>query len=139
MKPRPFDDPLVAAKFAAYRPSARVALLALRELIHEVASETPGVGTLVETLKWNQPAWLTRNPRSGSTIRIDATHNGHALYFHCQTRLVETFRRLYPDSFVFEGNRALHFGEGEAVPRTPLKHCIALALTYHLGSRRNCE
>jgi hypothetical protein len=136
MKTRPFEDAAVKAKFAAYRAKVRSSLLALRTLIYETAAETAGVGTIVETLKWNQPAYLTMRPQSGSTIRIDATADGFAMYFHCQTSLVETFRRLYPDALVFEGNRALRFREGEAIPVAALKHCIALALTYHLPPQR---
>ena len=132
LKPRPFLDSYVKAKFASYRARVRQHLLAVRTLIYETAADTAGVGEIVETLKWNQPAYLTVNPKSGSTIRMDATADGYALYFHCQTSLVQTFRRLYPDAFVFEGNRALRFREGEAIPPAPLRHCIALALTYHV-------
>jgi hypothetical protein len=53
------------------------------------------------------------------------------MFFHCQTSLVATFRELYPDSFAFQGNRALVFALADEVPEDALKHCIALALTYH--------
>ena len=58
------------------------------------------------------------------------------MYFHCLTTLVATFRELYPDELSFEGNRAIIFSEDEALPEDALRHCIALALTYHLNKRR---
>ena len=64
------------------------------------------------------------NAIKGSTER-------YAALFHCQTRLVATFRELYPNDFVFEGTRALIFTVGDIVPVRPLRHCVALALTYH--------
>lgn len=130
-------DPAVAAVFDAYPGPARERLLALRRLILDTAAETDGVGRVEEALKWGQPSYLTPETGSGSTIRIDAVRGDperYAIYFHCQTDLVETFRRLYPRHFSFEGNRALHFRAGDELPEAELKHCIALALTYH--SRR---
>lgn len=53
------------------------------------------------------------------------------MYFHCQTSLVETFRTLFPDDFMFEGNRAIVFRESDVVPIDALSFCIAAALTYH--------
>ena len=46
--------------------------------------------------------------KSGSTIRIDqvkAEAGQYAVYFHCQTDLVETFRELYPE-LRYGGNRS---------------------------------
>ena len=54
------------------------------------------------------------------------------MYFHCQTNLVATFRELYPTELQFEGNRSIRFARGAALPLDALRHCIALALTYHL-------
>jgi len=33
--------------------------------------------------------------------------NQYALYFHCKTTLVDTFKELYSDVLTFEGNRAI--------------------------------
>jgi hypothetical protein len=131
-------DPTVAAAFDACAPAQRAALLALRGLILETAAETPGVGPLIETLKWGEPAYLPAKARVGTTVRINAlkgSADGYALFVHCQTRLMESYRHLYPDSFVFEGDRALLFSTAQAVPEAALKHCVALALTYHLGKQ----
>ena len=51
------------------------------------------------------------------------------------TSLVDTFRELYGDVFMFEGNRAIVFGEADEIPVAELKHCISLALTYHRVKR----
>ena len=134
----PPGESQVATVFAGYAEPVRSRLLALRELIFATAAETDGVGQLVETLKWGEPAYLTERPRTGSTIRINAlkgTDDGYAMFVHCQTTLVSTYRELYPETFRFDGNRALLFSADTPVPVDPLKHCIALALTYHTRRR----
>ena len=73
---------------------ARPHMLALRSLVFETAAEMPQVGALEETLKWGEPAYLTPS-RSGTTIRMDWKPRAPevcALYFNCQTTLVETLR-----------------------------------------------
>lgn len=110
----------------------------VRDLVLATAAATPGVGPVEQALKWGQPGFLTRESGSGSTIRMDAARGrpgGYAIYFNCQTDLVETFRRLYPDSFAFEGRRALHLDAATPLPAGELGHCIALALTHHLRRR----
>ena len=100
------------------------------------AKATEGVGALQETLKWEQPSYLTAETGSGSTIRIDQVKSGakrYAVYFHCQTDLVETFRELYPTELSFGGNRSMLLEAGDELPHAALRHCIALALTYHLN------
>ena len=128
------SDPAIDAVFEGYPKSIKTRLLALRRLIFETAKATPGVGALEETLKWGQPSYLTSETRSGSTIRIDRVKTAddrYAVYFHCQTNLVETFRELYPE-LSYGGNRSILLGTGEKLPEAALRHCVALALTYHL-------
>jgi hypothetical protein len=100
--------------------------------LHTAAS-TPGAGPLEETLKWGEPAYVTTQSKSGSTVRIDRKKNQdrYAIYFNCNTTLVDTFRSLFPHSFQFEGNRALVFDVADALPTEDLAFCIAMALTYH--------
>lgn len=130
-----FQNETVASRYAEYPGTMRECLLALRSLILDVAAETEGVGQLEETLKWNEPAYLTPKTKSGTTIRINA-HKGsdseYALYVHCQTDLVDRYRQLYADELRFEGNRAVIFSRDEELPLDAVKHCIAMALTYHL-------
>ena len=113
-------------------------MLALRRLIFDTAKATKGVGTLQEALKWGQPSYLTTETKSGSTIRIDqvkAEAGRYAVYFHCQTDLVETFRELYPE-LRYGGNRSILLDAGEKLPEAALRHCVALALTYHARKRK---
>jgi hypothetical protein len=133
------SDPAVDAVFGAYPKPLRARLLALRRLILDTAAATRGVGELQETLKWGQPSYLTAATKSGSTIRIDrvkASANQYAVYFHCQTDLVATFRELYPNELTTTGNRAIIFNADDAIPEAALRHCLGLALTYHLRKRK---
>lgn len=134
-----FSAAAVAAVFKAYPPGLRRRLLFLRGLIFDVAARTPGVGELTETLKWGEPAYLTVQSGSGSTIRIDrkkAHPTQYAMYFHCQTMLVDTFRTLFPTEFRYEANRSILFEEHERVPVKQLRLCIEMALTYHRRKAR---
>ena len=134
-----FNDPAVAAVFDGYRPEVKARLLRLRDLIFKTAVETEGVGALEETLKWGQPSYLTPETKSGSTVRIGklkSDDGGIAMFFHCQTSLVETFREIYRDELAFEGNRAIVLPAGGGLPEEALRHCIAMALTYHLNKKK---
>jgi hypothetical protein len=135
----PFQSPPVAAKFESYPPKAKKAMLALRALVLRTACSTPGVGEIEETLKWGEPAYVTKNG-AGSAVRIDwkpKYPDRYAMYFHCQTDLVSTFRTLFPKDFTFEGNRALVFKLGDRLPENTLAFCIAASLTYHLNKRHS--
>jgi hypothetical protein len=142
-----FADPAVESVFAAYPRRIQARLLALRRLILETAAKTPGVGALDETLKWGQPSYLTNETRSGSTIRIDRVkpeasgdRERYALYVHCQTTLVSTFRQLYRDELSFGGNRSIVLDAGRPLSKATkaaLRHCIALALTYHRSGAKD--
>lgn len=125
-------NPKVQAVFDSYPPVLREKLLSLRQLILDTGSKTDGVGELEETLKWGEPAYVTIN-KSGSTVRIDRKKksDSYAMYFNCNTTLVETFRNLFPNDFIFEGSRALVFDINAKLPRKELAFCIGIALTYH--------
>jgi hypothetical protein len=128
----------VEAVFEACPAPARTKLKALRRLILDTAKATKGVGRIEEALKWGQPSYLTPETGSGSTIRIDrvkSADNQVAMFFHCQTDLVETFRELYP-RLSYSGNRAILLDAGAKLPEAELRHCVALALTYHLRKRK---
>lgn len=134
---RPFARPDVARVFEAYPALLRRRLLRLRRLIFDTAAAV-GVGRVEETLRWGEPAYVTTTG-SGSTIRIDRRRQSptqYAMYFHCRTSLVDTFRTAFPDTFTFEGNRAIVFDEGDRVPVRELAVCIETALTYHRKASR---
>lgn len=135
-RPAP-SNPKVAAAFSSYPARVRTKLLALRRLILDTAKTTNGVGPLEETLKWGQVSYLTTTSKSGSTIRIDQVKSEpdrYALYFHCQTNLVETFRELYPE-LAYGGNRCILLDATGELPKDALRHCVGLALTYHASKR----
>lgn len=137
-----FSDPAVDAVFNSYPGSIKAKLLGLRRLIFDTAKVTKGVGRLEETLKWGQPSYLTPETKSGSTIRIDrikATANQYAVYFHCQTDLVATFRERYAGELNFGGNRSIVLDARDKIPEAALRHCLALALTYHLNKRKTAR
>jgi hypothetical protein len=117
----------VAEVFGAYPAEIQSKLRRLRRIILDTAAKMDGVGPVEETLKWKQPAYLTK---AGSTIRIDQTKdNGVAMYFICHTDLVATFRELYPE-LDYDGNRAILLGARDKIPEDALRHCVSLALTY---------
>ncbi|MCI0504550.1 MAG: DUF1801 domain-containing protein [Gammaproteobacteria bacterium] len=139
-KDRDIKNPEVAAVFAGYPKEIKTKLMFLRQLIFDVASSTDGVGELEETLKWDQPSYLTTQTKSGSLVRIDQIKSQagkYAMYFHCQTTLVDTFKEIYRDQFEFEGNRSIIFNVKDRVPVPELSHCVSMALTYHLNKRQN--
>ena len=124
-------NPKVQTVFDAYPKDIEKKIMHLRQLILDTANETDGVDELEETLKWGEPSYLAKK---GSTIRIDwkkTKPDQYAMYFKCTSKLVGTFKVIYKDTFKFEGNRAIVFEKNDKVPNKELKHCIALALTYH--------
>ncbi len=132
-------NPEVAAVFDAYPKEVKPKLILLRQLIFDIASRTDGVGELEETLKWGQPSYLTTQTKSGSLVRIDqikSQEGKYAIYFHCQTTLVDTFKEMYRGQFVFGGNRSILFGVKDKVSVEELGHCISMALTYHLNKNQ---
>ena len=136
---KPIANAAVADVFEGYPPNIRRKLLALRALIFKTAALTQGVGELEETLKWGEPAYRTSESKIGSTVRINwkkSEPHKYAIYFNCQTDLVETFKTLFPREFEFEGNRAIVFSESATVPTDALAFCIQAALTYHRSKKK---
>ena len=124
-------NPEVDLVFANYPDFVRNKLLSMRELVIETAKEIDSITHLEETLKWGEPSYLTK---SGSTIRMDwksKSPNQYALYFKCTSRLIETFKIIFKNSFDFEGKRAIVFKIDDNIPKKELKSCIKAALTYH--------
>ena len=133
--PAPPQD--VAKVLTACPVPATSHVQALRALIYETAAELAEVGPLTETLKWGEPAYLTEAPRTGTTIRLGWDEAGKAvsLYVHCQTTLVKEWRDLYETELELIDNRQLRLPTAKALPQAALKHCIAMALTYHSRKR----
>ena len=123
-----------------YPDELKQKLLLLRQLIIDTADSLECISELEETLKWGQLSFITKNPKTGTTIRIDAfdrcdknNPQQYAMYVHCRTDFIETFRQMYPVEFNYFGKRAIIFSLDEKVAKKQLSHCVALALTYHLS------
>lgn len=113
-------------------------LLQVRELIFRAAAAHDDVGRLTETLKWGEPAYLTDESGSGSTIRLGRLKDSEqaAILFNCKTTLVDTFRERFPDQFEYRQTRALLLPVAGKLSKQALSVCLSLALTYHLDRRR---
>lgn len=133
--PAPRNMPAAVAQcFDQIRPQHRARLLKLRDQIFETATADCRIGAIEEALRWREPAYLTSVSKSGSTIRlgIDKASTHPALFFNCQTNLVETFRQQFGTTLRFVKNRAVLLDAATSETDTALRHCIHAALTYHL-------
>jgi len=125
-----FTHPGVAEVFSRYPPSVRKKMLALRKLVIEGATALNKLDSLEETLKWQEPSYLVKG---GSTLRMDwkaDKPSQYAMYFTCNTKLVDTFRELFGDRLNYEGNRAVIFKLDDELPVAEVRHCIRMALDY---------
>lgn len=123
----------VAKTYAGYPEAARRVLETVRSWTYEEAART-GAGPLTETLKWGEPAYLTGQTRSGTTLRLAWTAKapGEArVLVHCQTSLVAEWRERFGDRLGFDGHRAICLPLDAAPPEDSVRLCIAMALTYH--------
>ena len=128
----------VQKKFESYPEHVRPKLEHLRQLILDVATSDESIGELEETLKWGEPAYLTTKSKSGTTVRIDwkPKHpDQYAMYVNCQTKLVDTYRSLFPE-LTCEGDRAVIFDINQALPENEVQVCISMALKYHLTKNK---
>ena len=127
-----FSNLSVESAFLSLPHNHQLVALRLREWIHEEANELYATGGIEESLKWGQPAYLPVKPRVGSTIRVWRHDEQHvALYFNCQSTLVESFRLLFADELHYSKNRAILFDVGGPMPEVLVRQCIRMALYYH--------
>ena len=124
-------DPAAKDKFNEYPEAIKEKLWTLRRIILEAASRIEAIEAVEETLKWGEPSYIVKG---GSTIRMDwkaKKPDQYAMYFSCQTTLVETFKAIYGNTFQYEKNRAIVFPLDAVIAEEELSHCVSLALTYH--------
>lgn len=134
---KPFSNSAVEQIFLSYSPAIKKKLLELRELIYQTAEQHGEVGEIEETLKWQSPSYLTHNPKSGTTIRLDRLKLDDAKYalsVHCQTSLVAEFKQIYPE-LNYDGNRSLIMDINSELPLKAAKDFIYMALTYHVRKK----
>lgn len=104
--------------------------MGIRELIFETAAELK-LPVPEETLKWGEPAYRVKG---GSTLRFawkTKQPDVVSVFFNCQTPLIETFRELYREQFIYDGKRAIHLPIANDYSEAALRHCISLTLRYH--------
>lgn len=124
-----FSDLNVKRKFDGYPSVKREALLELRQLIFDIARELSSGGSIIESLKWNQPSYAMKK---GTPIRLDTFGEDKiALFFHCQTHLIEQFREMFQGDLDFSKNRAIILDPTQPLPMDDLRVCIQMGLTYH--------
>ncbi|WP_199611172.1 DUF1801 domain-containing protein [Flocculibacter collagenilyticus] len=122
-------------KFSCYPEHVKPVMQELRLLIFETA-KTLKLGEVEESLKWGEPSYRVKG---GSTIRIDwkpEQPTKYFMFFHCQSKLVDTFRELYSHTLEFERNRAIVFSLHDPLSchsskSLIVRHCIELAFSYH--------
>jgi hypothetical protein len=119
----------VKQKFETYPEDIYVCLMQLRTLILSVAHQE-GIDDIEETIKWGEPSYISK---IGSTIRFDwkpKTPDQYYIFFNCKTKLIDTFKEIYSDTFTYEGSRAIIFNKRDIVPLTELTHCLSMSLRY---------
>lgn len=124
-------DEAMKKHFSGYPNSVRERLVQLRKLIFKVALKCE-LGEVEESLKWGEPSYSVK---TGSPIRVDwkpRSPSHYYVFFNCNTKLVDTFRELYGDTLVFQGNRAVVMSLSEPIPEDVIEKCFELALTYKL-------
>ncbi len=130
----PFSTSAIAAVFSNYPSDLRPALISLRRLIFDTARDLPEVGALCETLKWGQPSYVPKRPRTGTPLRLGCSKTGDkvAIFTHCQSSVVPEFQQQFPDDFTYDGTRAVMFTPQTAENTFKIQTLITAALTYHL-------
>jgi hypothetical protein len=119
----------VQERFDRYPAHIRPHIFRLREIVYRVA-EDQDLGDIEEALKWGEPSY---HVKCGSPIRMDwkvKYPSQYFLFFHCQTKLVDTFRELYSEVLEFEGNRAIVLHANKKLPEEVIRHCIEMAMNY---------
>lgn len=69
--------------------------------------------------------------KSGTPIRIDKFGDKVASFFHCQTTLIEQFRKIFSHKLTFSNNRAIVLDPNKSLPVNELQFCLTSALIYH--------
>jgi hypothetical protein len=119
----------IQEKFESYPTHIKPLMLQLRELVFNIADDS-NLEVVDVSLKWGEPSYQVKH---GSPVRMDWKENSpdqYYLFFHCQTKLVDTFRELYCGRLEFEGNRGIVLHVGKKLPVNIIRHCLELAMNY---------
>lgn len=104
----------------------------LRQIVLETAATNPQVAPLAEDLKWGEPSFLTK---TGTTLRIawkPKNPDEIGLFVICRTDLLDQIRALYPQSFRYEGTRALYLSLSEPIPTDAVSYLATRTQTHKL-------
>ncbi|WP_289031520.1 DUF1801 domain-containing protein [uncultured Paraglaciecola sp.] len=132
-------EPTIKVVFERCQPSVKDTLLTIRQWVFDIANTSENIGEINECLKWGEPSYLTHTPKSGTTVRLaplKANPQRYGLFVHCQTRLIEEFRLVYPD-LDYDKNRGILFDSRDSIQEEPIKQFIFAALTYQLRKSIN--
>ena len=102
------------------------------------AAQGAETGPLDETLKWGQPAWRPRRPRTGSTLRLNwsPARPDHLMAFvDCKTDLASLMSTRFPGQFENDGRRSLAFDLNAPLPQDAIAQLAHLTFTYHRRKR----
>ena len=116
--------------FDAVEPDAKTGLIRLRDMIYATAEADPRIAPIAETLKWGQPAYVSK---TGTTLRLGVPKSGgFGLFVHCQSRVIPDYQAMFPDLDRFDGTRGLLFSSPNEIDETRHTWLIQRALTYRL-------
>ncbi len=128
-----FTDPAIEERFGSFPSTQRALLLRLRELILATASGSELPCGVDETLKWGEPSYAPVKARVGSAVRLGSFDGERvAMYFNCQTSLVEQIRSVYGDALQYSKSRAVLFAVAEPLQAETVVACARMAFRYHL-------
>ncbi|MBO6792556.1 MAG: hypothetical protein JJ895_01505 [Balneolaceae bacterium] len=113
-----------------YPDNVKTRFIEFKELLLNTASALEDVTKIDEDIKWGEPSYMSN---IGSPVRFgwsEKRSDQFRIHFICSTNLVETFHRVYPDLFLFDGNRGLIFDPDKSLESEPLNNCLKMALRY---------
>lgn len=119
--------------FELAQPAQRQRLEQMRGVVLQAARDA-GIDRLEETLKWGEVAFVPPR-RIGTTIRLSCRDDACVAFVHCQTTLVDQWRTLFPDAFIYEGTRAAVLPMVQTFDASAFYQLAAMALTYHRAKR----
>tara|TARA_R110002094_G_scaffold33089_2_gene45608 strand:+ start:2474 stop:2896 length:423 start_codon:yes stop_codon:yes gene_type:complete len=123
---------------ATWSGPAQRRLWACRALFHDIARNRD-LGALDETLKWGQPSWRPRRPRTGSTLRVgwDASDPSNLAFFvDCKTDLAARMHDIYPNLSGNDGRRRIAVDLAAPFHEQAIAHLAEMTFSYHLSRRQ---
>ena len=130
-------NPALKTLITNWSPAAQDTLAQCRAIFERVSGDS-GIGPLDESLKWGQPAWRPKKPRTGSTVRLawNAEEPTRlAVFVDCKTDLAARVGDLYPEFIENDRRRRMAIDLSAPFPEQAMSHMAAMTFTYHLNKR----